>query len=86
MNFLGNISGIVAPIVAGYVFDRTGSFLLNFLIAGAILIVGILCYLFLLGRIEQIEAPFAIRETMPGPGAPTVVTPPEEPSQPRKVS
>jgi sugar phosphate permease len=83
MNFLGNVSGIVAPIVAGYVFDRTGSFLLNFLIAGAILVVGILCYLFLLGRIEQIEAPFAIGAATPGPKP---ETPTEEPSQPRKVS
>ena len=57
MNFFGNVSGILAPIVAGLVIDRTGSFTLNFLIAGAILIVGILCFLFLLGRIEQIGAP-----------------------------
>lgn len=77
MNFLGNISGIAAPIVAGYVFDRTGSFLLNFLIAGAILVVGILYYLFLLGPIEQIEAPFAPRAAMPGP---TVEAPAEESS------
>jgi MFS family permease len=66
MNFLGNVSGIVAPIVAGYILDRTGSFLLNFLVAGAIIIVGILCFLFLLGRIEQIEAPFATQEAVPG--------------------
>jgi sugar phosphate permease len=83
MNFLGNASGIAAPIVAGYIFDRTGSFLLNFLVAGGILVVGILCYLFLLGRIEQIEAPFATREAMPGP---YVETPVEEPSPPRKAS
>ncbi len=57
MNFFNNVAGIVAPIVAGFVFDRTGSFAANFLIAGAILVVGILCYVFLLGRSEQIEAP-----------------------------
>ena len=56
MNFLGNLAGIVAPIVAGIVADRTG-FGVNFLITGAILLVGIFCFLFLLGRIEQIEAP-----------------------------
>ena len=56
MNFLGNLAGIVAPIVAGFVADRTG-FGVNFLITGAILLVGILCFLFLLGKIEQIEAP-----------------------------
>src|SRR2546421_856751 len=56
MNFLGNLAGIVAPIVAGIVADRTG-FGVNFLITGAILLVGIFCFLFLLARIEQIEAP-----------------------------
>jgi len=80
MNFLGNISGIVAPILAGFIFDRTGSFLLNFLVAGGILVVGILCYLFLLGKIEQIEAPFAVRAGLPGPHVE-----PEPPTE-RKVS
>jgi ACS family D-galactonate transporter-like MFS transporter len=57
MNFLGNVAGIVAPIVAGFVADRAG-FATNFLITGAILVVGIFCFLFMLGRIEQIKAPF----------------------------
>jgi len=56
MNFLGNAAGIVAPIIAGIVADRVG-FGTNFLITGGILFVGILCFLFLLGRIEQIETP-----------------------------
>ena len=56
MNFLGNLAGIIAPIVAGVVADRTG-FGVNFLITGAILLVGIFCFLFILGRIEQIEDP-----------------------------
>lgn len=57
MNFFGNIAGIVAPLVAGFVFDATQSFTANFLIAGAILVVGILCILLLLGKIEQIQMP-----------------------------
>jgi ACS family D-galactonate transporter-like MFS transporter len=57
MNFFNNLAGIVSPIVAGFIFQATGSFAINFLIAGAILVLGILCYLFLLGPIEQIEAP-----------------------------
>ncbi|HLQ30294.1 MAG TPA: hypothetical protein VK140_13765 [Ktedonobacteraceae bacterium] len=43
--------------MAGYIIDVTGSFALNFLIAGAILAIGILCYLLLLGKIEQIPVP-----------------------------
>ena len=64
------------------IFDRTGSFLLNFLIAGAILVVGILCYLFLLGRIEQIEAPFATEAVAPRPGSAAA----SEVEPPRKAS
>jgi len=56
MNFLGNFAGIVAPIVAGIVADRIG-FAPNFLITGAILIVGLCCFLILLGKIEQIQTP-----------------------------
>ncbi len=57
MNFFNNLAGIVSPIVAGFIFQATGSFAINFLIAGAILVLGILSYIFLLGPIEQIEAP-----------------------------
>ncbi len=56
MNFFGNAAGIVAPIVAGFVADRMG-FAPNFLITSAILIAGIFSFLFLLGRIEQIQTP-----------------------------
>ena len=58
MNFLGNLAGIVAPIVAGIVADHVG-FAVNFFITGAILLAGLACFLFLLGKIEQIEAPSA---------------------------
>ena len=65
MNFFNNAVGIVAPILAGYVADRTGSFALNFLIAGVILIIGILAYVVMLGKIEQLPPPYV--ETLPGP-------------------
>jgi MFS family permease len=57
MNFANNIMSILAPIVAGYVVTATGSFNNVFLIAAAVLIVGILSYVFLLGRIEPIPEP-----------------------------
>ena len=57
VNFFNNLAGIVAPIVAGFIFDRTGSFAANFLVAGAVLVLGIICFLVLLGRIEQIQKP-----------------------------
>lgn len=57
MNFFNNVAGIVAPIVAGFLFGSTGSFAINFIVAAVILILGILCYLFLLGKIEPIQTP-----------------------------
>jgi MFS transporter, ACS family, D-galactonate transporter len=57
MNFFNNLAGIVAPIAAGFIFQSTGSFAANFLVAGAILVLGIICFLLLLGRIEQIQEP-----------------------------
>jgi len=56
MNCSGNLAGIVAPIIAGIVADSIG-IATNFLITGAILLAGVCCFLFLLGKIEQIEAP-----------------------------
>ena len=58
MNCANNLAGIIAPIAAGYIFDTTHSFSLNFIIASVILILGILCYLLLIGKIEQIPSPF----------------------------
>lgn len=68
MNFFNNVAGIIAPILAGYVADRTGSFALNFLIAGVILLVGILAYVLMLGKIEQLPPPYI--ETPAGAGEP----------------
>ena len=62
MNMFGNLAGIAAPIVAGYLLDATHSFTANFLVAAAILVLGILAFLFLLGRIEQIEQPESLVE------------------------
>ena len=55
MNFFNNLAGIIAPIAAGFIFDSTGSFAANFLVAGVILVLGIVCFLLLLGPIEQIQ-------------------------------
>ena len=71
MNFFNNLAGAIAPFVAGYIIDRTGSFALNFLIAGAILVLGICCYLFLLGRIEQIPVPGEERSAVEMPASET---------------
>jgi MFS family permease len=52
MNFSNQISGIAAPIATGYIVQSLNSFQWAFAVAGAYLCVGILAYIFLLGRIE----------------------------------
>ena len=57
MNFVNNGMGILAPIVTGFIVGATQSFSTAFLVAGIVLIVGIVSYVFVLGRIEPIPEP-----------------------------
>ncbi len=57
MNFANNAMGIVAPIATGYIVKETQSFTTAFLVAGIVLLVGIACYVLVLGRIEPIPEP-----------------------------
>ncbi|MHB2016846.1 MAG: MFS transporter [Candidatus Xenobia bacterium] len=59
MNLANNLLGIAAPIVTGYVRQRTGNFASAFLLAGVILAIGIVAFTTLLGRIEPIPEPEA---------------------------
>lgn len=61
MNFANNMMGAVAPIVTGYIVGSTHSFTNAFLVAGVMLIIGMLAFVFLLGRIEAIAEPPAAR-------------------------
>jgi MFS transporter, ACS family, D-galactonate transporter len=61
MNFLNNMMGAVAPITTGYIAGATHSFTGAFMAAGVVLIVGILAYIFLLGKLDPIPDPPAKR-------------------------
>lgn len=52
INFSGQISGITAPIITGYVVQTQHSYAWAFLIPTVYLVAGIAGYIFLLGRIE----------------------------------
>src|SRR5579884_3479606 len=65
VNFMNNLLGIVAPIATGFIVSATGSFAVGFVVAAIVLVVGILCYIFLLGRIEQIPGPNLAVENTP---------------------
>jgi MFS family permease len=54
-NAVGNVAGIVGPIVTGIIVDRTGSFLNAFIVAAAICGVGALCWAFVVPRIAPLD-------------------------------
>ena len=53
-NFVGNLAGVVAPSVTGLVVDRTGHFYWAFLIVTAVALIGTVCWVFVIGPIEQV--------------------------------
>jgi len=53
-NFFGNLSGMIAPAVTGYVVDRTGHFFWAFLIAAAVCLGSSASWIFLVGRVEPV--------------------------------
>ena len=59
MNFLNNMMGVIAPIVTGVLVGDSHSFVNAFMVAGVVLLIGIVCYVFVLGRIEPIAEPEA---------------------------
>ncbi|AOZ49504.1 MFS transporter [Chromobacterium vaccinii] len=62
MNFANNMMGAVAPIVTGFIVGATHSFANAFMVAGFMLVIGILAFVFLLGRIEQLPEPGAVAD------------------------
>ncbi|MGA9565097.1 MAG: MFS transporter [Candidatus Korobacteraceae bacterium] len=57
MNFVANLPAILAPVITGYLVGNSQSFRRPFLVAAAVLVAGILSYIFLLGKIETIPVP-----------------------------
>ena len=53
INFSGQISGIAASIITGYLVSARHNYAWAFAVAAAYLAIGIAAYLFLLGKIEQ---------------------------------
>jgi MFS family permease len=55
VNLSNQVSGIAAPIITGYVVAATKSYAWAFGISAIYLLLGICSYIFLLGRIEQVQ-------------------------------
>ena len=65
-SFFGNLSGVAVGPITGWIVDRTGSYSSAFALCAAISAVGALCWLLLVGKVEQItwpsaEAPVSLR-------------------------
>src|SRR5262249_18046638 len=54
-NFIGNIAGISAPVITGFLVEHTGTFLYAFLLAGLLSILGAASWIFLLGPLERVS-------------------------------
>ncbi|VVD82380.1 MFS transporter [Pandoraea soli] len=54
-NTFGNTAGITTPIVIGYLVQDTGSFAAALVFVSANALIAIVCYLFVVGKIERFE-------------------------------
>jgi MFS family permease len=54
-NGVGNFAGVLAPALTGLVLARTGSFFWAFALAAAFVLAGACCYLFVIGRVEEVD-------------------------------
>ncbi len=54
-NFVGNFAGIVAPILTGFLLDRTGHFYWAFCITAAVVWLGAISWVFIVGPIEPVD-------------------------------
>ena len=57
--FFGNLSGIVAPALTGFLVDRTGHFHAAFLVMAGIAALGALAWVYVIGPIEPVAWPAA---------------------------
>jgi dipeptide/tripeptide permease len=56
-NFGGNVGGILAPLLTGFIAHMTGSFALALGLCGIVLIIGILAYWLLVNEQVEVDAP-----------------------------
>jgi len=65
MNGIGNLSGVVGPILTGMLIQRTGSYMSAFVLSAAIVGVGAFWWWFALPKVRQLS--FTNRRTAPQP-------------------
>ena len=53
-NFVGNLAGVVAPAITGFVLQRTGHFYWAFVVLAVVALAGTVSWIFMVGRVEQV--------------------------------
>ncbi len=53
-NFIGNLAGVIAPTVTGFVVDRTGHFFWAFAITSVITLLGAVSWIWVVGPLKQV--------------------------------
>jgi MFS family permease len=53
-NFLGNLAGVIAPAMTGFVIDYTGRFFLAFVIMAVVAVLASFSYIFVIGPVKQV--------------------------------
>jgi cyanate permease len=54
-NCSGNLAGIAAPVVTGFIVEKTGSFYFAFVWVCGSLVLSALSYLLIVGRVEPVD-------------------------------
>jgi sugar phosphate permease len=54
-NTVSNMGGVVGPVVTGAIVGSTGSFVAALLFSSALIVIAMLNYLFLIGKVEPIQ-------------------------------
>jgi MFS family permease len=58
-NFAGNVGGILAPFVMGFLIARTNTYLPGFALAAGVLVAGLLAYWFIVGELKSPTEPLS---------------------------
>ena len=54
-NCIGNLSGIVGPLVTGVIIDRTGGYQGAFVLTAVVALFGLVGWLLLIPKVEQLD-------------------------------
>jgi MFS transporter, ACS family, D-galactonate transporter len=53
-NFVGNMAGVVAPMLTGWILNRTGEFYWAFVVTAGVALLGVASWVLLVGRVEPV--------------------------------